>query len=192
MAAVLLPLAEADLRAPLSDFLSATDASPYGGAGGEAQLSKEVASELLARTDFRGAAVRLDGLEVLGRKFSPQAPFDTSTMTWKVKHSYPWKNSQHINILEAHAFLLWLRRRSRTILNHGQRFLHLFDSAVCVGGFSKGRSSSWRFNRVLRRAGALLTATGQRSHFLWTSSDRMPMDAASRRYQPRSGAGGAR
>ena len=64
-----------------------------------------------------------------------------------------------------------------------QRFLHIFDSFVAVGALSKGRSSSWRVNRVLRRVGALLLGTRQRGHYAWTSTDKMPMDGPSRAFE---------
>jgi hypothetical protein len=182
---VLLPLAQGDLRSPISAELSATDASPYGGAGGSTPLSAEQSRHLLGRTEFRGSAVRLDDKEVLGRKFYPNAPYDCNKHDWSTKHAYPWKHSQHINILEAHALLLWIRKRARSLHNHGRRFFHVLDSAVTIGAYAKGRSSSWRLNRVLRRAGAVLLASSQRVMLIWTSTDLMPMDRASRLSQPR-------
>jgi len=182
---LLLPLADTSLRTPLDPCVSATDASPWGGAGGEALVGVDLVREWVAQADFRGAAVRLDGREELGRKMRPGRPFPAADFSWKVCHAYGWTHAQHITLLEAHAALLWVRRRARNLSKHGMAFLHILDSWACLGGLAKGRSSSWRLNRVLRRIGALKVAAGMRQFLAWTSSALMPMDEASRRRQPK-------
>jgi len=186
LSCLLLPLAETSLRTPVDPLVSATDASPWGGAGGEAFVGEELVRSWAAQADFRGAAVRMDGREVLGRKMRPMVAFPTHDFSWVTKHAYGWRHPQHITLLEAHATLLWIRRRARDPTRHGFAFLHILDSWACLGGLAKGRSSSWRLNRVLRRIGALKVAAGLRQFLAWTSSALMPMDEASRRRQPKS------
>ena len=48
-----------------------------------------------------------------------------------------------------------------------QRLLVLLDSRVVVGAASKGRSSSWRLNRLLRELGGWCLAVGFLIEYLW-------------------------
>ena len=179
LAMLLLPFAQSDLRAQVSPEISSSDASPTGGAAGVALSTSSEVGELIRATDFRGSAVRLDE----GRTFQPLTPFPCGHYRWKTKHFYPWKHEQHIVLLETSAYLLYLRKRARSLSNHHQKFLHVMDAATAIGGIAKGRSSSWRFNRLLRRIGSLLISTSQRSFLAWTSTDLMPMDGPSRAFE---------
>jgi len=198
---MLLPLADANLRKPLLRFsdvgragngvlVSASDASPTGGAAGFTSLDYHEASELVRQSEFRGAAVRLSDVAAdlpLGRKMKPCTSFDPRGRRWQVAHAYPWRVGQHITLLEAHAVLLWLRKLLRHSFAH-RRLLHVLDSYVCVATIAKGRSSSIRLNRILRRIAALLLFADLSLHPLWTRSELMPMDAPSRikhRQRPR-------
>jgi len=181
---LLLPLAESDLRSGFRRSIGVSDASLWGGAAGEAAVPVEEQARLLRLADFRGAAVRLDG-SVMGRRMLPSTPYPTDTQDWKVKLCTRWKHRQHITLCEHSTYLLWLRRLTRDSRNHGLRIGHVFDSFACIGASAKGRSSSWSFNRSLRRAAAVLLAAFILPYYLWTSSDKMPMDRASRRYAPR-------
>jgi len=186
----LTPLIQSNLRLPLASWIGSTDASPYGGAGGTAQISSSEAQQLLRAVDFRGAAVRLDGKEVLGRK-PTCISFPTRDFEWHVKHSYPWKHAQHINVLETVAYFMFLRWLTRKGIRF-TKFIHIFDSIVALSALAKGRSSSCRLNGVLRRIGALQVFSQIFPLVVWTNSSDMPMDYASRRFQPGRPPGGKR
>lgn len=63
-----------------------------------------------------------------------------------------------------------LKRRSRGRLKHGMRYFHVLDSMVTRGCLAKGRSSSPRLNRVLRRCAAYLLGSDMYQFPLWTIS----------------------
>ena len=54
--------------------------------------------------------------------------------------------------------------------NHSCRFLHVLDSRVVSCVLAKGRSSSSKLNRVLRRVSALMLASDVYVFPLWTVS----------------------
>ncbi len=54
------------------------------------------------------------------------------------------------------------------------------DSLVCIGAFSKGRSSSPPVLRLCRRLGALLLATGSVVYWRWVQTYRNWSDGVSR------------
>ena len=84
----------------------------------------------------------------------------------------PWKVEGHINELEMNAFAVFLKRRSRTVGKQHTKFFHVLDSMVCRGALAKGRSSSRRLNRVLRRCSALLLAMDGYCYLLYVSPTR--------------------
>ena len=65
--------------------------------------------------------------------------------------------------------------------------LELLDARAALGSLAKGRSSAWPFLRILRRATALLIATGLEFCPQLLSSEEQPADAASRWFQRRPG-----
>lgn len=107
---------------------------------------------------------------------------DAGQWLWKETMSVLWDIlGEHINVLEARAYVLALRWRARTASEHGKRFLHLVDSMVTLGAMCKGRSSSRRMRRVVARASAIIMA----AHFVpflgHVRTDRNPADKPSRR-----------
>jgi hypothetical protein len=54
------------------------------------------------------------------------------------------------------------------------------DYQVCVGAFTKGRSSSRKLNRILRYTGLMLVAMGLVLSLVWIGTDRNPADYPSR------------
>eukprot|EP00438_Fugacium_kawagutii_P005653 Skav226155 [mRNA] locus=scaffold3275:8981:13610:+ [translate_table: standard] len=124
-------------------------------------LSMRLVHHFLRRTEFRGSDVRLD-LQVAYR---PDAVARTSInpdrWVWEVAQSYPWRTQEHINILELRAILQGLEWRARSAAFCSMRFLHLSDSQICLSVLTKGRSSSRRINRLLRRIHSLCLAYQQ-------------------------------
>ena len=105
----------------------------------------------LRSADYRGSDVRLDTGELLRPHAWPRRSLDTARYVWYAVLAARYQRDEHIHLLELKANLLHLRWRLRTSKKLGSRFLHLLDSQVCLGVLTKGRSSSWRLNRVLNR-----------------------------------------
>ena len=115
-AALLLPCAVGDLRAPVSREVSCTDASMFASGAVAAAVPQKLADELYRQTEQRGEHVRLDG------KLSP---FMSPTMvppaehvnrlcehlSWRVVDEHNFKQSSHINLQEARALKRELVRR---------------------------------------------------------------------------------
>lgn len=101
---------------------------------------------------------------------------------WRPCFHGPWKFSgQHINSLELRAALLSLRWS----LSHGVSDCTvrlLTDSTVVLGTLLKGRSSSWRLSRVMRKISALCLVAGAVLDVRWVASAMNPADAASRAF----------
>ena len=58
------------------------------------------------------------------------------------------------------------------------------DSQGALGAFAKGRSSSFRLNRTCRKGTAVSLFSNICVYFYWLPSEIMPMDSASRKFQP--------
>ena len=93
-----------------------------------------------------------------------------------------WKHEDHINGLELESVFLFLRRKMREKEAIGTRFLVLSDSQVAVGVLVKGRSSSSRLQRILRRVGGLLLGCHGYGAYGWVKSVENPADRPSRRW----------
>ena len=144
--------------------------------GEHGQGSVTLWSRLYALSEEKGEYVRLDwaeaGPEVGGaaedattlnlRAAKPPGILDRRALAaafalsaeWKVQLRLPprpqWGEPPHINVLEARAIML----STGKIVKQGvqnNRIVVLSDSRVCVGAFSKGRSSSRKLNAVIRR-----------------------------------------
>ena len=95
--------------------------------------------------------------------------------------AYCWKRSgSHINELESQAILMELRARSRKVANFSTLYLHLVDSQVALGIFTKKRTSSRLLQRVIRRANALCLAAHLYPVLVYVRSELNPADAPSR------------
>ena len=115
-------------------------------------------------------------------------PYPAFRWLWRTILAYKWQNPQHINILEVTAVLTEFRRRLRDPGFMKQRFFNIVDSLVTYYAVTKGRSSSKRLNRALRRMMALNVASKSVVLSLWTLSKWNFSDAASRRFAPRDAA----
>ena len=134
--------------------------------------------------EFRGSDVRLDLGLFYRPDAAPRTSIDPGRWSWSVAHSYPYKEKDHINILELRSILHVLEWRSRVSSFHSRRFLHLSDSQVCLSVLTKGRSSSRQLNRLLRRIAALCLALDLLPLWAWVESRLNPADEPSRRYEP--------
>eukprot|EP00435_Cladocopium_sp_Y103_P037986 s305_g10.t1 len=111
---------------------------------------------------------------------------DPTLWEWKVLMSYKWKNTGHINSLEAIAILDLLRKLVRNKQNHFARTLLLVDNSTVVGILAKGRTTSKSLRGPLRRATAVLVTTGTRLVVAWVKSEWNPADGPSRWVQRRA------
>ena len=111
-------------------------------------------------------------------------PYPTTAWEWRCTHIYAWRAKQHINVMELVAFLNYLRSVTRGAENHSLRILHVLDSRVVSCVVSKGRSSSTKLNRTLRRICALLLAADVYVLPLWTISSWNFSDHGSRAVGP--------
>ena len=94
-----------------------------------------------------------------------------------------WKRSHaHINVLEAIAVLVEINRRARSTANFHTTYLHLVDSQVALGVFTKERSSSRMLQRFLRKANASCLAANLLPVFAHVRSKPNPADMPSRRH----------
>ena len=146
-------------------------------------LASRLVYQYLRRMEFRGSDVRLD----LGVVYRPDAIIRTTVdprrWVWKVAQSWRWQRAEHINLLELRAILRTLEWRARTASFHSCRCPHLSDSQICLAVLVKGRSSSRKVNRILRRIASLCIALELFPLWSWISSRLNPADKPSRRYE---------
>ena len=135
---------------------------------------------LLRLVDYRGADVRLDtGVSPEGRQ---ELPYPAFAWQWRTSLAYEWRHTQHINVLEFISVLNYIRSLAASTHLHGLRYLHVLDSRVTAGVLARGRSSSRRLNRPCRRLTAYVLGMDVYLMPLWTISQWMAADAASRMY----------
>ena len=124
---------------------------------------------LLQFGDFRGSEVSLrDGTVHDGSR--QVIPYPAMVWAWRSEQAYKWHSPHHINVLELIAFFNYLRCCVLKVDNHSCRLLHVLDSRVVSCVLAKGRSSSSKLNRVLRRLSALMLASDVYVFPLWTVS----------------------
>lgn len=151
------------------------------------ELSQALVHHYLRRMELRGSDVRLDVGLFYRPDAAPRTSVDPGRWSWTVAHSYPFRTAEHINVLELRAILHTLEWRARTSIFHSCRFLHLSDSQVCLGVLTKGRSSSRKVNRLLRRVCSLCIALDLYPLWAWIESRLNPADEPSRRYENAEG-----
>ena len=152
----------------------------------ERRLSTHLVGAFVKRQEYRGSDIRLDVSSLYRPDAYPRATVSPHRWLWHVAHSYPFTREEHINLLELRALIHtfeWRARRSR----YGDcRSLHLADSQVVLSVCVKGRSSSKRLNRLLRKWAALQVAGGIYPILAWIETHLNPADEPSRRHEPQS------
>ena len=99
---------------------------------------------------------------------------------WHDVMSATWHAEDHINEGELRATLLWAELLAREPHRRHTRIVDLSDSGVAVGALTKGRSSRFRINRLLRRRAVLEIAGGFVLLPRWVSTRIMLADRLSR------------
>ena len=105
---------------------------------------------------------------------------DPHSWHWRVCVQGHWKLDDHINKLEALAYLASLRWRGRSRKQWGHRFLHLVDSVVVLGIMAKGHSSAPRLRGIAARVAAITIACHWAPVIGYIRSHRNPADRPSR------------
>ena len=160
---------------------------PKPSASPTASLPEALVHGLLRRADHRGADVRLD----LGIPFRPSAwprsEINIERWKWRTVLAFPWNGPQmHINEYELLTVLQGIKWRCRAKRRLGRRFCVLVDSQVTLSVAAKGRSSSFRLNRILRRLDAYVLASFSLPFYGYVSSGKNPADKPSRKkWRPR-------
>ena len=152
-AALVLPIAHAWIRAPVASRIAATDATPSSGGSCEVEVNSELASEIYRFTENKGCYIRLDGRADQRDTLRPAAaPIERlcQSMPWRVRRSHLFEGVLHINIQELKEALNELKDVVRRCPGR-IRFLLAVDSNVVLGCWTKGRSSSFVLNLILRK-----------------------------------------
>ena len=147
------------------------------------ELEQLTLHALLRSADYRGSDVRMDSGELMKPNQWPRRSIDPAKWTWYSLLAAPYHDEEHINLLEVRAAHLMLRWRSRNVARIKTRFFHLLDSQVAIAVLCKGRSSSWKMNRLLRRVGALVVAGSFLPAWGYLMSQWNPSDKGSRRFE---------
>jgi hypothetical protein len=181
----LAPFWSANLDRPYQPFVSATDASTSFGFGVcVAPADESVVRRMAGYAEKRGDYVL--GFTGPGAKSAAQVRkgiprhLGIGMDSFKTVLCQKAKHGAHNNILEAEAYLLWLRWLLRSSCRHGCRAVCLVDSKVVLGGVVKGRSSSAPILRVLRRVAALTLAGDLLVRLVYVPTECNPADAPSR------------
>lgn len=162
-----LPVARWNMRRTINSVLTATDATPSSGGATEVRIPDKLAKELFRRSEYRGAPVRLDGTVLPGSKLDSIDEAKCTeeinelgrSLPWKVKSSYSFRHSSHVNLQELRALKREVLMKTADDKQHGQVHLFLTDSKVCLGCLGKGRSSSYKLNGILRSMVPFLVAS---------------------------------
>ena len=180
-----------DMRHKISPSLLCTDATPTSGGAARTEVSDELATELWHCGELRGAAVRLDESELHRMLDEWDAPKEPSvwastvgkTLNWRVTSSYSFRQTSHINLQEARAVKNEVKKLSREENSWGKIQVSLNDSRVVCGAFTKGRSSSFKLNGVMRSMLPYLIFANLVFVFIWIETGANPADHPSR-FQP--------
>ena len=184
-AILVLPLAEASARWPVSVQISASDASSEGGGRASTITSKAFAKTLYRFSEMNGEYTRLDwdmhGIQPpSSMSVAPQPLLDTlQKHHWISTQSIKFGKREHINILE----LEMIKQEIKCRANSGRggcRIVNLCDSRVALGCFAKGRSSSRNLNHKLRSCVPWLLAGDIHLSNIWVPTDMNPADHPSR------------
>ncbi|CAE6958585.1 unnamed protein product, partial [Symbiodinium sp. CCMP2592] len=181
-----LPFAYFSMRKRLDLEVLATDATPTSGGAVTALVSEALADELWRKSEVRGEPVRLDRSEgFLSSIAPPAAPSQfasavAESLPWSVISSYSFRQTSHINLQELRALRREIVRLASRSSGEGQIKLCLNDSRVVIGAVTKGRSSSYKLNGLLRTMLPYLTAANITLALLWVETESNRADAPSR------------
>ena len=184
-ALLVLPLAEANVRSPVSTQISATDASSKMGGRASTLTSKSLAKTLYRFSEKKGEHTRLDwqlhAIDPPSRMEEAPLPLVEAMQKhcWTSTHSMRFSKKHHINLLELEMVKQEIKDRANGMRGFC-RVVNLCDSRVVVGAFGKGRSSSRNMNHKLRSCLPWLLVADIHLVNLWVPTDKNPADFPSR------------
>lgn len=101
---------------------------------------------------------------------------------WATVTGWRWRGDpEHINVLELRAAMTCIRYRVEELGECDARCVHLVDSLVVLHSLSRGRSSSRKMRRTLRRLNSLLLVSGLQPTWAYVDTGQNPADKPSRR-----------
>ena len=132
------------------------------------------------RSELRG--------ELMGEVFEdpafPEVPSGLlAPERWRLLWKAPLVHQDAIHCKELWAVVAAVRNASRQVTHHGKELFVLGDSMCCSLVISKGRSSTYHFNTLLLRLGALCLATGLRLRVRWIPCELNVADPGSRAWE---------
>ena len=194
------PFAVADLRAKPASFISATDASSWGGAGVRAKVPSTLVLECCRHSLAKGTWTKLlppakawmyeRGQLSADDELQSEDPYPPNQLA-NVLASCPlyqeqwkrgFKQGEHINCKEVRAYLLEEEFVSRTHQNI--RTLCGLDSQVGLGALTKGRSASPSLNKLLSSSVGPYLGAGVVPHYMFFATDLNPADGPTRGKPP--------
>ena len=183
-----LPFCTWKMRRQFGRELVATDATPTSGGACRVEVPGALRRELWQQCEIRGEAVRLDRSPLspdVEREMAPKEPsvFASTvaeSLPWRTTASFHFRETAHINLQEARALRREISQLARDPANHNTVQLCLNDSRVVVGAMSKGRSSAFRLNGLIRTMIPYLALTNICLGLLWVETKSNPADYPSR------------
>ena len=194
------PVVAVDLRAEPAGFVSATDASTWGGAGVRTEVPKPVTLELCRHSLFKGtwthllmpghAWLREHDLLNVDEELPGDEAFEpnllASFLATRLQYTEAWRKGfrgpEHINCKEVRAYL-----REECLIarwNGAIRLVTGLDSQVALGCLVKGRSASGSLNSLLEASLGPYLGCGVYPHFLYFLSEFNPSDGPTRGRAP--------
>jgi len=179
---LLLPLAVADVRLPVSSRVTTTAATPTRGGATAFWGCPELSRSLYRMTEQRGCRTKLNGWIELPGQLRPVFS-DVEKLIGVASHhvtrALPCRKPRHINLQEMDELIREVEDCTSFGLL-GERQVNGLDSNVTLGAWAKGRSGSPAINRSLQRATAW-QVLGRRVVFNFRlSTKRNPSDDPSR------------
>lgn len=106
----------------------------------------------------------------------PDVDFDTlDPSTWHTVKCGLWRDSsEHITLKEGRAFILALRRLSRSSQTRGRTVVMLVDNLGLALALSKGRAYNYQLLRVCQQSAAICLASGVAPRIRWVPSELNP------------------
>ena len=199
------PVVAVDLRAEPAGFVSATDASTWGGAAVRTEVPRTVTLELCRHSLFKGtwthllmpghAWLREHDLLNVDEELPGDGAFEpnllASFLATRLQYTEAWRKGfrgpEHINCKEVRAYLreeFLIARRNGAI-----RLVTGLDSQVALGCLVKGRSASGSLNSLLEASLGPYLGCGVYPHFLYYLSEFNPSDGPTRGRAPPTACG---
>jgi hypothetical protein len=193
LAVVLLaPFLHADLGAELATEAFCTDATTTMGAIVRTDITALESVFLWSRLPRRGGPTRLwteDAVDLSHdalRWNEELTPEDHLLGQWidetQWQHVVAWKMGKeaHINLQEGNAIAALVRRTGKRRVNWRKRCFLLVDSQVNRGAWTRGRSSSSKINRIMRKTLGYTLGVGIRWHLGYVRTHLNPADDGTR------------